>query len=395
MPQSTVIKAATAGSLDLMRLLHALGLPLDGCANAAAYNKRFKCFVYAAAHGPPVDAATCLAAVKGGSLRCLKHAVEVHGAVPDAECCNTAAILGRLAHLKYLFARGAPFDDYTSDEAAAGGNVACMRFVHENGAPWHDMACSSAFESGPECLLYAIQQGAPLDPYMLADVAAKGYLDCIRAAHARGVPFDDRVMLKAVKYGRADCVRFLLRINAPVPGNITSVAATYKRGAILRTLRSAGVACDAGTIHCAVQADSVDCLLAATDPPASAAPCHPPLPMPPSAICAAFCIDRGVPLQASSLAKKAPPICDYGSCSEAEDAEVTLARCSCAPCTAHRRALARRDPAPGVASDALKLLRATRTIQRAWRAHMYRPSGRAASEAASRFYTSAAAGATA
>ena len=78
--------------------------------------------------------------------------------------CNGAAGRGDLEMLKWLRAKGCPWDKWTCANAAKGGHLEMLKWLRAEGCPWDEGACAwAALRGHLEVLKWLQAEGCPWD----------------------------------------------------------------------------------------------------------------------------------------------------------------------------------------------------------------------------------------
>ena len=248
--------AARGGRIEILKyLVHDCRLKLDwseagalACARAAG-NDQLAALRWLRHAGPTHEwgHTICVAAARGGSVRCLRYCVEewgfratlgdggdngdvwesaaragslevldyLHGLIPaDLNAANLAAVAtvaaeaGAVRVLRWCRTRGLPLAALGPDLAAAAagaGELECLRFLHEVGCPFHATAAWRAAQGGHVSVLEFIAGGAwpgggvPWDESTCSEAAGAGELECLRFAREHGCPWNSYTCGKAVE----------------------------------------------------------------------------------------------------------------------------------------------------------------------------------------------------
>ncbi|MDE2101057.1 MAG: hypothetical protein KGL39_27670 [Patescibacteria group bacterium] len=67
--------------------------------------------------------------------------------------CAVAAVYNRLAFIKYVRARGCPWNGLETYHAITGGHEELLQWAHANGCPLPDDACNVAHRNGQNAIL--------------------------------------------------------------------------------------------------------------------------------------------------------------------------------------------------------------------------------------------------
>lgn len=134
----TMAAIASAGNLELLKLVRAKGCPWDTwtCV-AAAKNGHLQLLQWLRAQGCPWDRWTCTYAAESGHLVLLQWARE-NGCPWESDTCTQAAVMGELAVLQWAHAHGCPWNYQVCAYAAT---LEILKWARENGAPWDKAWC--------------------------------------------------------------------------------------------------------------------------------------------------------------------------------------------------------------------------------------------------------------
>jgi len=212
------------GHLDCLRMVEELGCPLvmnteskflemydykdhviyarkprfkrcpEFCSMAAYYGQ-LACLEFFHQHGLPWNVLTCVAAILGGNVECLKYAVENGCAIDKPYPIQAAASLDKLTILKYLYEHGCPWSIKACTYSARKGHLECLKYMRANGCPWDISTCTAAVKSGNfECLKYIVENGCPLDTADPTEEAAYyGNLTFLKYLREHGCPWSRHV----------------------------------------------------------------------------------------------------------------------------------------------------------------------------------------------------------
>ena len=103
--------------------------------------------------------------------------------------CEQMARNGNVELLKFLRAKGCPWDRSTCDGAARNGHLECLKYANENGCPWDVKTCCYVAWTGDlELLKYARENGCPWNEMTCFTAAQGGHLECLKYLHENGCP---------------------------------------------------------------------------------------------------------------------------------------------------------------------------------------------------------------
>ena len=257
--------AARGGRIEILEyLVHDCRLKLDwseagalACARAAGNDQLAALRWLRHAGAGEWGHTICVAAARGGSVRCLRYCVEewgfratlgdggdngdvwesaaragslevldyLHGLIPaDLNAANLAAVATAAANLtavataaaeaghspvlRWCHARGLLLAALGPDLPAAAaqqGHVAVLQLLHEVGCPFHATAAWRAAQGGHVSVLEFIAGGAwpggitPWDESTCSEAAGAGELECLRFAREHGCPWNSYTCGKAVE----------------------------------------------------------------------------------------------------------------------------------------------------------------------------------------------------
>lgn len=182
--------AAENGHVDVLQWCHNVGWALGGAEGAA----------------------------RNGHVHVLDWLFRRGRLAREGELCYAAAEGGQLDVLRWLRARGFPWDKttykaalpyycYYSVVVAETGNLDVLRFLHASGCPWdasicgdgHDAGMAAAQQGQVDMLEWLHARGVPLcDSEMLAMAARRGHLAAVKWLHTHGCPWDEYVYASAL-----------------------------------------------------------------------------------------------------------------------------------------------------------------------------------------------------
>lgn len=124
----------------------------------------------------------------GGDLEVLKY-LRAKGCPWDSRCCVHAAMHGNLEALKWLRREGCPWDMYVCNAAALGGDLATLEWLRARGRPWDEMTCAAAAGAGHlEALKRLKEWGCPWDEWTCSEALLKGHYHVWDWAKRNGCP---------------------------------------------------------------------------------------------------------------------------------------------------------------------------------------------------------------
>ena len=88
-----------------------------------------------------------------------------------------AAYDGNLELLKWLRAKGCPWNEKTCECAAMQGQYRCLVYAHKNGCPCGQKTCYEAAYACHRCLRYLRQNGCPWTAEARDHAVQRGYAD--------------------------------------------------------------------------------------------------------------------------------------------------------------------------------------------------------------------------
>jgi len=131
--QRSLVSAATWGHLELMKLVHERGIPMDDEVG--------------------------IRVVATGDLACVQYFVE-QGGLFSTLMVQTMASDGWMEGVAYALQTDYQPDVYLISGAANKDNLTCFQFLHESGCPWDDTTTLWAASRGAlKCLRYAYEHG--------------------------------------------------------------------------------------------------------------------------------------------------------------------------------------------------------------------------------------------
>lgn len=148
------------------------------------------------------------AAIENGITYLVEYWLE-SGAI-NAKSVATAALFGRLDHLKLFYDNDCPWDYMTCRAAAAGGHNDCLNFAHEHGCPWSVETYLGAIEGKHlHCFIYAIENNCPCDDTVTKEAAATGFVDALTFAITHGCPIHRDACADASRKGHLECLQVI------------------------------------------------------------------------------------------------------------------------------------------------------------------------------------------
>lgn len=266
---SSAYKAAHAGRLDFLKLLHQHGFPWDNSASRAASSRghldclrylhengcpwdvnvykdatHLDCVQYAFEHGLEWHPQVSVAFASWGKVDCLQYAV-AHGCPLDKAAVMMAARNGHVKALQFLHEHGCEWDSYVYVEAAGRSHLSVVQYAFEHHLEWHPDTCVRLAEKNSlEILRYAVQRGCPLTAKAATHAAIGGYVDCLRCLLEAGCPLEADTCTRTCIHGHVECLRLLFHYGAVCTIDAARAAATHKQWACMRFLCEQGCPTD-------------------------------------------------------------------------------------------------------------------------------------------------------
>lgn len=139
--------------------------------------------------------------------------------------CSTAAYVGNLRLLKWLYSKGCPLNEWVCTWAASNGDIDALKWARENGCPWDENTCCNAAENGRlDILKYLYENGCPWDHVTCSWAAKNGHLETLKYAHENGCPWNNTVCLNAARTGQLEVVKYLHENGCPWDGSVYEAA---------------------------------------------------------------------------------------------------------------------------------------------------------------------------
>lgn len=133
--------------------------------------------------------------------------------------CETAARLGYLKVLQWLFRQGLPFNaPNCAREATIGGHLEVLKWFDESNFAWDSggYTCGIAAMWGHlEMLQWAMSKGSACYAIVCAVAAERGDLPMLEWARANNVPWDESVCTAAAKCGHLGVLQWAREHGAP------------------------------------------------------------------------------------------------------------------------------------------------------------------------------------
>jgi hypothetical protein len=141
--------------------------------------------------------------------------------------CATAAGKGDLDLLKWLRAKGVPWDSRTVNTAVEGGNFEVLKWLAANQCPWDHNATTTAAQSGNfRILRWLMEQKFVTEFQNVAWVATRrGHFDILQWAVERGSPLHHTLMSNAMREGDLRVIQWLVERGCPWTEESLSTAA--------------------------------------------------------------------------------------------------------------------------------------------------------------------------
>lgn len=227
--------AAKQGNIEILRWLraHDCECGVDACISAAsAGHLDVLCWIVSNgwtpnSEHPLQDERKCAnAAAKNGHIEILEwirtHWFDWgHQDMPllfrtkraNAELCESAASGGQLDTLKYLRAKGCPWDIRVASSAAFYGHIEILKWYLSNGGTWDTQVCSLA---AANCQLETLQWlraneygTCPWGASTCWRAARNGHLGVLKWAHENGCPWDEWTCENAVLKEHFEVLKWL------------------------------------------------------------------------------------------------------------------------------------------------------------------------------------------
>ena len=134
---------------------------------------------------------------------------------PRLACIETMCQLaerGHLALIKWLRAKGCPWDATACSGAAGGGHLEVLQYLHSKKCPWDWWACYGAAESGHlNVLQWLHAKGCPWDATACAGAVKGDHLEVLQWLRANGCPWDKWACVRAAtRKNRIAVLKWLL-----------------------------------------------------------------------------------------------------------------------------------------------------------------------------------------
>ena len=236
----TVEHAASQGSLEALKVLHAAKLPgtmwrTGVCSSAAAHPNSLPMLTWLRAQQPPVpwDEGTCACAALEGNLSLLQWLRAQEPPAPwDVTCTAAAARRGNLSLLRWLRAQRprCPWDRTCAAAAAAAGSVSILQWLRAQvpPCPWELSTCAEqAARHGTLVVLQwltAQHAPCPLSAACLEGAATRGDLPILQWLSSQGCPLSGTLYILAAnrKCGNLVVLKWLHSQGAPAPSRAAS-----------------------------------------------------------------------------------------------------------------------------------------------------------------------------
>jgi hypothetical protein len=152
--------AATSGHLELLRWCHEHGCPFREVRMAPAH------------------------AAQSGNVELMAWVLQQPGTQLSVHAMKAAAVAGRLAMCKCLYAQQCPWDSSSTSAAACHGHVDVLHWLCDNSCPWEARElCVSAAQGGSVAVLTHLQQQGLLDSVaLLTELLDEAAMACELAA---------------------------------------------------------------------------------------------------------------------------------------------------------------------------------------------------------------------
>lgn len=179
--------------------------------------------------GCPINNDVVDGAVECGSIEMLEWALS-NGASPgeSTEPCLLAASRGDLRALKWLAAKGFPWDTRACHRAARGDHLDVLEWADSNGYPFGSKFCYKAAARGHISILkWAKGKAFYLGPRTCVEAARGGHLHVVQWARLEaGVAWIARVTENAARWGHLELLKWAIANGCPWKRNaIVSAAA--------------------------------------------------------------------------------------------------------------------------------------------------------------------------
>jgi hypothetical protein len=123
------------------------------------------------------------------SVERLEMARLLKGWVEPLDLCSWSAHNGHLEVLKWAWANGCPWNEWTCAHAAMNGHLEVLKWARANGCPWDWWTCANAASYGRlEVLKWARSNGCPWNVWTCQWAAMNGHLEVLKWALANGCP---------------------------------------------------------------------------------------------------------------------------------------------------------------------------------------------------------------
>lgn len=215
-------RAASFGSIDLLKYMLQQKVPWDATATAAAAHlpceAGLPCLAYLLDRGCPVNASSYRAAVAGGNLSVLQW-LHYRGAAWNSSVTAAAVESGHEACLQFLLEGGCPVSTAACHLAAETGNLDLLVRLREHNAPWNSSIVAVSMKNKHwACLLYALEHGCPGDAEAYVQAAKNNQLRILQLLHQQQqIPiWSTAVVTEAIKSEALPCLRYALEQGCPV-----------------------------------------------------------------------------------------------------------------------------------------------------------------------------------
>jgi hypothetical protein len=219
--QQVVDAAIEGGSLECLKFAVNQGhdISYDALEKAAEYG-RLACLQYLSVYRKGIQYSqysnVCAAAAGAGHLDCLKFAVDKLG-LPRRNAMQSAAAGGHVACLEYLRAQGEAWNEETCSIAAQNGRIECLKFLHEHGCPWNAWTSTfAAMSASLACVQYAHEHGCPWYDHTCSVAARAGALDCLQYLHKHDCPWGRWTVYYATMYNHLPCLKYAHEHGCPL-----------------------------------------------------------------------------------------------------------------------------------------------------------------------------------
>jgi len=212
---------AERGDIEALDWLSHHGFDLDGdcMGRAAASQGHTDVLEWLLARDPPMafdnDSAAMLAS-HAGEWNTVQWLCD-RGYVPNnPDMCCHAIKSERTDMLKYLRARGCPWDKSSCIEAAQTGQLETLQWLRAHGCPWTVHACTAAiYKHHYPIADWALDNGCPFDARVCTSAALAGNLYYLKHLRQRGIPWNAHTCLGAVRGGHLETLQWAVANGCP------------------------------------------------------------------------------------------------------------------------------------------------------------------------------------